>query len=170
MNCGNCNNYNKHGDWCNKHYIETTCGTLCTGWERKYHDIECVECGTSISSEVNDFWVDDVRVCVDCFTESTKFKNDEVIQPNNEMLEIIEEQCKIMANTLKSKNADYGNSFEHTLNKYGDTALMLRLEDKFNRLESLFKNKENLVKDEGFEDTLRDLAGYCLLYLSVKNK
>ena len=100
-----------------------------------------------------------------CFEEETG-----LVQPKCEMLEAIEQQCEIMSNTLKSKNTDYGNSFEHTLNKYGDTALMLRLEDKFNRLESLYNNKENLVKDEGFEDTLRDLAGYCLLYLSVKNK
>lgn len=82
----------------------------------------------------------------------------------------MEEQCEVMKNTLISKNKDYGNSFEKTLDKYGDAALMLRLEDKFNRLESLFKNKENSVKDESFEDTARDLAGYCLLYLAVKNK
>lgn len=88
----------------------------------------------------------------------------------SDILESIENQCKIMTETLISKNKDYGNSFENTLNKYGDTALMLRLEDKFNRLESLFTNKESLVKDENFEDTIMDLAGYCLLYLAVKNK
>lgn len=95
---------------------------------------------------------------------------DEVNNPKNEMLESIKHQCEMMTHTLITKNKDYGNSFENTLNKYGDVALMLRLEDKFKRLESLFRNKENLVKDEGFEDTLRDLAGYCLLYLAVKSK
>jgi len=77
--------------------------------------------------------------------------------------------CNIMRETLLQKNRDYGDSFEKTLEKYGDTALMLRLEDKWNRLESLFQNKENLVKDESFEDTVRDLAGYCLLYLAIRS-
>ena len=85
-------------------------------------------------------------------------------------LESIKTQCEMMSDTLKSKNTDYGNSFERTMNKYGDVALILRLEDKFNRLESLFSKKEVLVNDENFDDTLRGLAGYCLLYLAIKNR
>ena len=123
----------------------------------------CELCGDEIQGTI--FQIEGDEVCEGCFEEETR-----LIQPKKEMLEAIEGQCKIMSNMLKSKNTDYGNSFEHTLNKYGDVALMLRLEDKFNRLDSLFKNKENLVKDENFEDTVRDLAGYCLLYLSVKNR
>lgn len=78
--------------------------------------------------------------------------------------------CEETKTILIKKNTDYGNSFETTLNKYGDVALLLRLEDKMNRLQALFKNKEQLVNDESFDDTVQDLAGYCLLYLAIKNK
>ena len=76
----------------------------------------------------------------------------------------------LMKDVLIKKNKDYGNSFEKTLEKYGDTALMLRLEDKMNRLERLFKSGEQNVEDESFTDTVRDLAGYCLLWLAVKER
>ncbi len=40
---------------------------------------------------------------------------------------------------------------------------LIRIEDKFNRLKSLFKNKS--ANYESVEDTLKDLANYCLLTL-----
>lgn len=73
-----------------------------------------------------------------------------------------------MKDILIAKNTDYGSSVSKTLEKYGAVAFMVRLEDKFNRLEHLYRTKDNLVKDESFEDTIRDIAGYCLLYLSIK--
>ena len=78
--------------------------------------------------------------------------------------------CEKIKEVLLTKNKDYGDSFTKTLGKYGDVALMLRLEDKFNRLDSIFRKKEVLVEDEGFNDTVLDLAGYCLLYLATKEK
>ena len=41
---------------------------------------------------------------------------------------------------------------------------MTRMEDKWNRLDNLTLNPENIqVKDESIEDTLIDLANYCLM-------
>lgn len=96
-----------------------------------------------------------------------QFRNAPAIKPIQDR---IIDTCEDIKNILIRKNKDYGNSFETTLNKYGDVALLLRLEDKMNRLESLFNKKENLVKDESFNDTVTDLAGYCLLYLALRGE
>ena len=168
--CGNCKHWDSTRKWCKKHDGAMSYGTLCTGWEDKNYVMECGVCEEIFCKSDEAFHIDDTRVCESCFAESAALKDDEVNHPQNEMLEAIETQCKMMADTLKTKNTDYGNSFERTMNKYGDVALMLRLEDKFNRLESLFSKKEVLVKDESFDDTLKDLAGYCLLYLAIKER
>lgn len=71
----------------------------------------------------------------------------------------------IVSDTLIKKNADYGSSFEDSVNKYGVTAILIRLNDKQNRLEHLLMDKDYdpQVKDESLVDTLVDLAGYATL-------
>ena len=95
---------------------------------------------------------------------------DDDIKPKNEMVSKISSVCADIEKTLISKNTDYGNSFQETLCKYGDVAFMVRLDDKFARLNSLFNNQSVWVKDESFEDTVRDIAGYCLLFLAIKKE
>jgi hypothetical protein len=63
--------------------------------------------------------------------------------------------------TLIKKNLDYGSSVEKQYLKYGDTSLLIRLEDKFRRLEEIM-DRDTCV-DETIADTLLDLAGYALL-------
>lgn len=65
------------------------------------------------------------------------------------------------------KNADYGDSVSVTYKKYGDVSFLVRMEDKLNRLHSLTQNKQQ-VADEKMEDTLIDLANYCILMLIEK--
>ena len=74
-----------------------------------------------------------------------------------------------IAQLVEKKNHDYDNSFDKTMDKYGDTAYFLRIEDKLNRLINLSK-KEAKVNDENVEDTLKDIIGYTLLMLNYKNK
>ena len=74
-----------------------------------------------------------------------------------------------IAQLVEKKNHDYDNSFDKTMDKYGDTAYFLRIEDKLNRLINLSK-KEAKVNDEKVEDTLKDIIGYTLLMLNYKNK
>lgn len=67
-----------------------------------------------------------------------------------------------MADTYAKKNHDYGNSFEKSMDKFGLVASIVRLGDKMNRMESLY-NKEGQVVDESIEDTLMDMANYCVM-------
>ena len=64
---------------------------------------------------------------------------------------------------LLKKDSDYNNSFSKSFKKYGILTALIRLEDKFNRLENLVNGAEQKVKDESIIDTLKDIAGYCQL-------
>jgi len=64
--------------------------------------------------------------------------------------------------TYLAKNKDYGNSFEESLEEYGEVAGLVRIGDKFNRAKNLSKNKAN-VTDESKIDTYLDMANYCIM-------
>lgn len=65
---------------------------------------------------------------------------------------------------FEKKNADYGNSFEESLEKHGIIAAIVRMEDKMGRLNSLIKKgAEQKVSDESLVDTLKDLSNYALM-------
>lgn len=66
--------------------------------------------------------------------------------------------------TFLDKNADYGNSFEKSLDELGIVAGVVRISDKYNRVCNLIKNKQNV--SESISDTLNDMANYCMM-LSV---
>jgi Nucleotide modification associated domain 1 len=85
----------------------------------------------------------------------------------NEFEEAIVDTCHELAEIIIRKNRDYGDSFRKVYEEYGDLSLIIRLTDKLERLKSL-QNKENLVKDESKEDTIRDTAGYAILALALK--
>lgn len=69
-----------------------------------------------------------------------------------------------LADTLYKKNQDYGDSFGRSVDKFGIIAAVVRLEDKFNRLENLTaKGGKEKVKDESLADTALDISGYGLL-------
>lgn len=72
--------------------------------------------------------------------------------------------CRDLHDTYKAKNADYGDSFAMVRNKYPN-AILIRLNDKLNRLETLMNGVEQHVNDESIEDTLLDLANYCIMEL-----
>lgn len=72
--------------------------------------------------------------------------------------------CELIA-LHECKNKDYGGAFDKAMSKFGVVSLLIRLNDKFERLESLFKNGKAEVTDESFEDTLRDIACYAIMGL-----
>ena len=77
---------------------------------------------------------------------------------------------KDMTELYERKNKDYGNSFDKTLNEFGIVAGLIRLNDKMNRVNSIY-NKDISVKDESLEDTLIDLANYAVMTLMwINNK
>lgn len=62
------------------------------------------------------------------------------------------------------KNADYGDSFDKTLDEFGLVASATRMSDKFNRFKSLIRcGSSARVEDEKIEDTLIDLASYAIM-------
>ena len=71
--------------------------------------------------------------------------------------------CDELYETYKKKNADYGNSFENSLDKYGLIAGIVRMDDKMSRLISLNSKNEQQVMDESLRDTLMDLANYAIM-------
>ena len=74
-------------------------------------------------------------------------------------LNIHAEICNNLHATYKAKNADYGDSFALVRKKYPN-AILIRLNDKINRLETLMNGGKQHV-DESIDDTLLDLANYC---------
>ena len=64
-------------------------------------------------------------------------------------------------NLYERKNHDYGNSFAQQRLRRKDS-ILVRLYDKYLRIEQLM-NSEAKVKDESIEDTLLDLANYCIM-------
>lgn len=76
-----------------------------------------------------------------------------------------------LKDTYIKKNHDYGNSFDKSIDKFGLTAAVVRMNDKMERLNSLL-NKDAKV-DESIRDTVMDLANYCIMtamYLDNKEK
>ncbi|HGI2269662.1 TPA: nucleotide modification associated domain-containing protein [Streptococcus agalactiae] len=72
--------------------------------------------------------------------------------------------------TFLAKNADYGNSFERTLNDFGYIIGFARISDKYHRLHNLTKDKPNVP--ESLTATLNDMANYCMMlavWLEVKD-
>lgn len=62
-----------------------------------------------------------------------------------------------------AKNNDYGDSFGKSFEKYGITAALVRMEDKWNRLNALTSGAKQMVGNESIKDTLLDLANYCIM-------
>jgi hypothetical protein len=70
-----------------------------------------------------------------------------------------------------SKNEDYGDSFNDSLNLYGEVAFYVRAFDKLKRIDSLLQAKSGRkVADEKIEDTILDLYGYCLMFKMWKDE
>lgn len=77
------------------------------------------------------------------------------------------EQFKKIATELgelyEKKNKAYGNSFSDTYKKLGIISAVTRISDKFNRLCNLATNPDIDNLGESLEDTLRDMASYCIM-------
>lgn len=74
-----------------------------------------------------------------------------------------EDICKLLTDTYVKKNADYGDSFNQSLDKHGLVAGVVRLEDKMNRLANLTESDRPSEVNESLEDTLLDMANYAIM-------
>lgn len=89
---------------------------------------------------------------------------EEIERPSSMKYEKHNEICKELNKIYKNKNHDYGDSFGETYKKLGIISAITRITDKVNRLQSL-AIKEQKVKDESINDTLKDLANYAIMTL-----
>lgn len=82
----------------------------------------------------------------------------------------IKEYDKILLECRKLsiiKNNNYGNE---SLKRFGNKGLFIRISDKIDRLHNLlWLNKENSIKDELIDDTLKDIINYCVYIIMLKN-
>ena len=69
---------------------------------------------------------------------------------------------KEMQELYDKKNHDYGNSFSETIQEFGFTPAIARINDKFKRVKKIVKDEKMLV-DESMRDNLIDIANYCVL-------
>ena len=69
---------------------------------------------------------------------------------------------KEMQELYNKKNADYGNSFSETIQEFGFTPAIARINDKFKRVKKMVKDEKMLV-NESMRDNLMDIANYCVL-------
>ena len=76
--------------------------------------------------------------------------------------QIHKEICDGMNDTYVRKNHDYGDSFAKMREKFPN-AILIRLNDKLGRLESLIGGDAAKVSDESIYDTLLDLANYAVM-------
>ena len=105
-------------------------------------------------------------------------KEDFLSPPTREWyLELHKSLCNRMIEITARKNADYtGGSADNDafanfrqVERLGicstEVGFLTRMTDKMSRINSFVKKGELKVKDESVEDTLLDLANYCLLML-----
>lgn len=76
-----------------------------------------------------------------------------------------EEICKALHELYIKKNADYGDSVGELYAKLGDITLLTRITDKYNRLLNIFSNPDKKVNFETIDDTIQDLANYCIIWM-----
>jgi chemotaxis protein histidine kinase CheA len=72
--------------------------------------------------------------------------------------------CTGLSNLYATKNHDYGDAFAIARAEQPATFLV-HLFEKYNRLATLTKTNDALVSDETVEDTIRDIANYCIMEL-----
>lgn len=95
----------------------------------------------------------------------------------NELMEMYDYVASDMRDTYIKKNTAYGNSFDHTIDKFGYIAALIRLNDKMERLCNLMQSDQFIIdlqsaaiKDpdtnESILDTTKDLANYAIMLAS----
>ena len=81
-------------------------------------------------------------------------------------IDIFNDYTKRLVETFARKRADYGPTTTETFEKFGPVSLLVRMHDKMGRLDNLIGNSRvPEVVTESVEDTLIDLANYCLITL-----
>jgi len=113
-------------------------------------DDKCVCCGEYVP--------EGRQVCSSCETNCNDFIG------TLDKVKVHQELCKMLNTVYEKKNHDYGDSFAKLRSEL-PLAILVRIYDKYSRLKTLLQGKQQLVKDESIDDTLMDLANYCIMEL-----
>lgn len=73
-------------------------------------------------------------------------------------------QCKELADIIIKKQQDYG---KNNLLEFGEYGILVRTNDKMSRLKNL--RNAAIVNNESIDDTWKDIAGYSVLALLMRN-
>lgn len=76
--------------------------------------------------------------------------------------------CELVHETYVKKNHDYGDSFGSLRKKY-PVLICIHIAEKLERLNTLIENPKSARVTESIEDTLMDIANYCLMELTERN-
>ena len=71
------------------------------------------------------------------------------------------ENAKLMDN----KQKDYGSK---NISSFGTFGVVVRMNDKFERIKNLFKNKRKRAVNESIKDSFRDLSNYAIIALMLE--
>lgn len=82
----------------------------------------------------------------------------------NEKVEQFRSVAEELSSIYEKKNADYGDSFSKTYQELGIISAITRISDKTNRLKNL-ATKGTTANYENINDTLKDMASYCIMTL-----
>jgi hypothetical protein len=77
--------------------------------------------------------------------------------------------CKTLSDIYSRKNADYGDSFSKSRKEFSN-ATLVRIFDKYNRLKTLYQQGYEPKINESIEDTLMDLANYCIMEIMEQRR
>ena len=83
------------------------------------------------------------------------------VEPKHRHLELV----NLLHKTWVEKNERYGDSFSEVYDELGDISAMTQVLHKVNRLKTLVSDDELNDNGESLDDTLLDLANYCIMWL-----
>ena len=84
-------------------------------------------------------------------------------------VDMFKEIANELGELYEKKNKAYGNSFGDTFKKLGIISAVTRISDKYNRLCNLAVNQDIDDLGESLNDTLADMASYCIMTIIELN-
>ena len=141
-------------DKCKECYLNPLCNSSRVGNARNNTKSWCAFDAKHIIKYQND--------CPESIREAMTAKSARTNTIFNEILENIKY-------THDKKNDDYKDSYSDTMKRFGTKSGLVRIYDKFNRIENIF-NSDGKANFESAEDNLQDLATYAIMMLAYIKK
>ena len=96
--------------------------------------------------------------------------NGQAIYENLSSVDRFKKIAAYMGDMYQKKNEDYGNAFEESVDELGAIAGLVPIRHKYVRLKNLLKGENKAVNYESVNDSLLDMANYCIMLYMAINK